>query len=109
MVVDGREICLRYHSKVECVRHCLCSQAPLRGGIRGNLIRCIGNFRAAHKPYIKKIFNGGGNWGSCGGQSNCKSNRGNSKIRKKPDRQTHGSGAGCGFGRGVNVGGRIQD
>ena len=38
LVEYGRDICLQYHSKVECVRSCMRSHAPLRGHIWDNVI-----------------------------------------------------------------------
>ena len=58
MTEDGMDICLQYHSKGECVRQCTLSHAPLWGQIRENIIRYIGNSRAAHDPSRNRKFNG---------------------------------------------------
>ena len=62
-----REICLLYHSKGECVKHCPRSHVPLREQIWENIIRYIRNCRAAHNPSINREFNGGSKQVSYGG------------------------------------------
>ena len=67
LAADGRKICLRFHSKVDCVRSCLRSHAPVQGQSRENILRCIGICRVALEPSKKRKFNRGGDRGSYGG------------------------------------------
>ena len=50
LAADGREICLRFHSKVYFVRSCTRSHGPVRGQIQENILRYIGICRVALDP-----------------------------------------------------------
>ena len=101
---DGMDICLRYHTKGECIRSCTLSHAPLQGHSTEDMIRYIGICRVDFDPLRKRNFNGGENWGFYGGHCNRNIGNGNGQ---NPDRKSHGSGTGCGVGRSDHIGGGI--
>ena len=61
-IKTGRDICLRFHSKVECVRSCMHSHVPLQIQARDNNIRSIGKCQKTLDPAKKKKFSIGGGW-----------------------------------------------
>ena len=40
-VSDGREVCIKLHSKRECIHDCLRSHVPLYGQVRADYIRFL--------------------------------------------------------------------
>ena len=67
LAADGREICLRFLSKVDFIRSCTRSHAPVLGQSRESVIRYIRMGRYIMDPSRKKKFNGGRDRGSHGG------------------------------------------
>ena len=53
LTADGREICLRFSSKGECVRTCMRSHAPLRGHNRDLAIHYIRGAIEAHESMYR--------------------------------------------------------
>ena len=60
LVVDGREICLRFHSKGDCASSCTRSHSPVQGQNREVVLRYIRIFRYAMDQSKKRKFIGGG-------------------------------------------------
>ena len=90
LAADGREICLRFHSKVDCVRSCTRSHPTVRGQSRDHMLRYIGICRVDLDLSKKMKFNRGWDWGSCGGHWE---RDGGNGTRQNSGRQNYGSGA----------------
>ena len=68
LAVDGREMYLHFLSKVDCIRSCTLSHAPLWGHSREEVICYISISREVMDPSRKSKFNGGGYRGPHRGQ-----------------------------------------
>ena len=64
LAADGREICLLFLSKGDCIRSCTRSHAPMRGHNRDSVIGYIRVAREVMDPSQKRKFDGGGDRGS---------------------------------------------
>ena len=100
--VDGREICLHFLSKGDCIRSCMRSHAPVRGHNRETVILYIRVGREVMDPSRKIKFNGGGDQGSHGGHWD----RSGGKSTRNLEGQNHGNRVGFGGGHGGHYGGR---
>ena len=99
---DGREICLHFRSKGDCIRSCTSSHAPLRVHTREAVIRYIRVDSDFMDPSRNINFNGGGDWGSHGGH--CERSGGNGTINS--EEQNRGNGVGFSVGRSGHSGGK---
>ena len=64
LVADGREICLLFLSKRDCIRSCTRSHVPVRGHNCDLVIQYIRVAREAMNQYQRRKFDGGVDWGS---------------------------------------------
>ena len=64
LTADGREICLHFLSKGDCIKYCTISHAPVRGNNREAVIQYIRVGRVVMDPSSKRNFHGGGDQGS---------------------------------------------
>ena len=60
LAADGREICLHFLSKEDCIRSCARSHAPVRGHNMEAMMRYIMVSRDVMEPSRKRKFNSGG-------------------------------------------------
>ena len=102
LAADGKEICLRFLSEVDCIRSYTCSYSPVRGHNREAVIRFISVGREFMDPSRNRKFNCGGDQGSH--RVHWESSRGNGT--RNSERQNHGNGAIFVGGRGGHSGGR---
>ena len=93
---DGREICICFLSKGECIRSYTRSHAHVRGYNRDSVIQYIRVARKVMDLSWKIKFNGGGDWGSHGGHWD--GSGGNSP--RNSEGQNHGNGVGIGGEQG---------
>ena len=89
LAADGREICLRFLSKVYCIRFCTRSHAPMREHNQDTVIRYIRVSRKAMDTSRKRNFDGGGDQGSH------REHWDRSRVHghRNSERQHHGNGA----------------
>ena len=86
---DGRDICLRFFSKGDCIRSCTLSRAHVRGHNRYSVIRYIRVAREVIDPSRKRKFDGGVDQGSHGGYWD----RSGGHCPRNSEGQNHGNGA----------------
>ena len=98
---DGREICLRFLSKGECIRSYTRSHAPVQGHNQDSVIRYIMVGREVVDPSRKRKFDGGVDRGSHGGHWD----RSGGNGTRNSEGQNHGNGARFGGRQGGHSGG----
>ena len=101
----GREICLRFISKGDCVRSYTRSYAPMQGHNRDLVIQYSRVSREAMDPSWKRKFDSGGDRGSYRGHWDNIRGHG----QRNSEGQHHGNGARFVDGQGGRSGGRDRN
>ena len=104
LVEDGREICLHFISKEDCVRSCTCFHAPLRGHHQDLVIHYIRGPRELMNQFNKRKYDGDGYQGSHGGHWDRGGNHGHCNLKAQHNSNGAIFGGGLSEGRDGNNG-----
>ena len=109
---DGREICIKFHSKGDCFRDCSRSNAPIRGQAQEDYIYNVNHFQTGYEvgnfTWKRKISGGGRNFYQDGWQGHQKHRCGGGGDRHWVNGDQHNRGTGRDDGhQGGNRGGSV--